>query len=80
MKRVTRMCSLAHPRSTQADNERRIATAKLASAEAAMDAANSELSDLKKQISIARVEERKASVALGQADALVKNLQVIFRV
>jgi hypothetical protein len=43
-----------------------------------MDAANSELSDLKKQISVARVEERKASVALGQADALVKNLQVIF--
>ena len=43
-----------------------------------MDAANSELSDLKKQISLARVEERKASVALGQADALVKNLQVIF--
>ena len=44
-----------------------------------MDAANSELSDLKKQISLARVEERKASVALGQADALVKNLQVIFQ-
>ena len=44
-----------------------------------MDAANSELSDLKKQISVARVEERKASVALGQADALVKNLQVIFQ-
>ena len=52
-------------------------SAKLASVESMLEAANSELGDLRKQLSIARVEERKASVALGQAEALVKNLQVI---